>query len=445
MSEAKLPSLTVSIVEDGKVVHSRAFGFMDVLSSSPASASTLYGIGSVTKSFTALTICRLAEEGKLDLHDPISKFLPSLEGNPAFDRVELHHLLSHSSGIPGLGWAEVLIFNAIGKSKKWLPISSADDMTNFLNQAGEWREAQPGSKFFYLNEGYYLLGEVISKVSGKPYYDFMKEIILSPLKMNRTFLNKEDVERDADFATPYLIEQEGDATKISPSVIPWGSAAAGGLMSNVIDLSDYLKMYINRGELYDRRIIGKEMIELMETPVSKPPMSYFSDAGYGYGLFITKQFFGEKLVMHDGSVGVYSAGIAYLPEKKIGVALLINGEAYSPSLLKLHALATILGKDPESDFPSLKRENLLRKLEGTYAAYKDTITAQVKRKGDFLIISGEDIGSFVLVPENDFDADSKEGVAKFFTLSSTARMNVEFRFSAHRIELVFERYKYRKM
>ena len=443
MSEAKLPSLAVAVIEDGEIVHSRAFGFKNVESASPASVNTLYGIGSITKSFTALAVCKLAEEGKLDLHDPISKFVPSLARNPAFEQVELHHLLSHSSGIPGLGWAEVEIFNALGKSKKWLPVSSAEDMATFLDQAGEWKEAEPGSKFFYLNEGYFLLGEVVSKVSGRPYYDYVKERILSPLKMGRTLLKKEDVEHDGDLATPYLIEEEGDrgGVKISASAVPWGSGAAGGLMSNVIDLSNYVMMYINRGEFSSRRIIGKEMIETMETPVSKPPMSYFSDAGYGYGLFVTKQFFGQKLVRHDGSVAVYSAGMAYLPEKKIGISLLINGDAYSPSLITLYALAMMLGKDPESDFLPIKRENLLKKLEGTYAAYKETITAQVKRRGDFLMLSGEDIGSFVLVP----DGEEDDGVATFFTLSATARMNVEFRFSGNKkTEMMFERYKYRR-
>jgi CubicO group peptidase (beta-lactamase class C family) len=441
MSESKLPSATVSIVRDGEIVHKRAFGFKNVETATPASINTTYGIGSVTKSFTALAICRLAEEGKLNLHDPISKFFPSIASRQkTFDEIELHHLLTHSSGLPGLGWAEVSIFSALGKTKNWLPVASADDMASFLDEAQDWKEASPGSKFFYLNEGYFLLGEVISKVSGKSYYDFVKEKILEPLKMNRTFLTKQQLDIDGDWSVPYLIEKD----KVSPSVIPWGSGAAGGLLTNVLDLSNYVMMYINRGELSGKRIIGRDMIERMETPVSKPSMSIFPDTGYGYGLSITKQFFGQKLVRHDGSVAVYSAGMAYLPEKKIGISLLINADNYSPSLITMYALGLMLGKDPEKDFPPLRREKLLKRLEGTYKAYKETITAQVKRSGDFLLLSGEDIGSAILVPDES-DKALEEGVATFFTLEATARMQVEFRFNDRRTEMIFERYKYRKL
>lgn len=439
MSETKLPSLTVSILGDRQVIHSRAFGYKNIESASAATTRTLYGIGSITKSFTALAICKLVEDGRLDFHDPISKYLPM--ESPLFDSVELHHLLSHSSGIPGLGWAEVSIFHALGKSKNWLPVSSVEDMASFLDEVEDWKEASPGSRYFYLNEGYFLLGEVISRVSGEPYYEYVKEKILEPLKMNRTFLLKEQVERDGDCSTPYIVE-DGKAT---PSVVPWGSGAAGGLMSNVVDLSNFVLMFLNRGEFSGRRIIGEDMIRRMETPYSKPPMSIFPDAGYGYGLFVTNEFFGEKLVRHDGSVAVYTSGMAFLPEKGIGISLLCNGEGYSPSILAMHALSVMLGKDPEKDFAPIRRENLLKRLEGTYKAYKGTISAEIKRNGDFLMISGEDIGSFVLVPEKEPDGRQDEGVATFFTLSATAKMLVEFRFDKRGVEMIFERYKYRKV
>jgi CubicO group peptidase (beta-lactamase class C family) len=436
MSETKLPSATISIIEDtDKVVHSRAFGFKDVESAAPASTQTLYGIGSVTKSFTALAICKLAEEGKLDFHDPLSKHLPSMARSP-FEKIEIHHLLTHTSGFPGLGWAEVQIFNALGKTKNWLPLSSIDDMASFLDEAEKWKEAEPGSKYFYLNEGYFILGAIIEKASGKSYYDFVKEKILVPLEMKRTFVSKEDVEAYGDLATPYFTE----GGKIELSKVPWGSGAAGGIMSCVSDLSNYVSMYLGRGEFRGRRIISEEMIQKMETPYATPPLNLFPDGSYGYGLFVTSQFFGEKLLRHDGSVSVYTAGIAYLPAKGIGVSLLCNGSGYSPNLIALYALSLMLGKDPEKDLAPFRRENLLRKLEGVYRTYKNTISAEVKRTGlDFLMLEGEDIGSHVLVPE-----DQDENTAYFFTLSATAKMRVEFRLYGNSVEMIYERYKYRK-
>ncbi|MEM2615448.1 MAG: serine hydrolase domain-containing protein, partial [Thermoplasmatales archaeon] len=172
VTETKLPSVTISILNRNQIIHTRAFGFKNVVDAIPADIDTIYGIGSVSKSFTSLAISKLVEDGLLDFHDKITDFFPSLLGR-GFDDVEIHHLLSHTSGIPGLGWAETLIYYATGKTKNWLPITTADDMASFLNEASGWRESPPGSKFFYLNEGYFLLGELISKVSGKSYGEYV--------------------------------------------------------------------------------------------------------------------------------------------------------------------------------------------------------------------------------------------------------------------------------
>src|SRR5579863_7222736 len=97
MSETKIPSVAAAVIEDGRVVHSRGYGFRDVGGAIPATSHTLYGVGSITKSFVALSIAKLVEEGKLDFHDPVTKFLPLKQ--KAFQNVELHHLLCHTSGI----------------------------------------------------------------------------------------------------------------------------------------------------------------------------------------------------------------------------------------------------------------------------------------------------------------------------------------------------------
>ncbi len=346
MSESKLPGLTVSIIENNEIIHSRAFGLKNIESAEPTTVRSNYWIGSVTKSFVALAIAKLVDERKISFHDPITKYLP-LDKYKAFKKVELHHLLSHSSGIPGLGSAEVLVENAVGTSKKWFPVSSLEDIVCFLDQVDSWADAEPGKKFFYLNEGYLLLGEVVSRVSGKTYEKFIQEEILSPLEMNRSFFSKAQVERDWDWAAPYLIK-EGKAV---PAVAPYGSGAAGGLMSNVFDLSNYLLMYLNRGEFRGKRIVNKETLETMETIHSRPPLKLFPDYGYGYGLFVTNNFFGQKLVRHDGSLGVYTSSIAYLPESGIAVTILSNAEGYKMNLFAVYGMMVLLGKDPKALLP----------------------------------------------------------------------------------------------
>ena len=433
LSDTKLPSIAVSIIEDGEVVHARGFGYKDVSAALPATEHTLYGVGSVTKSFVALSVAKLVEAGKMDFHDPVTKFLPLKP--KSFQGVEIHHLLSHTSGIPGLGSLEALLYSAFGEYHQWLPISSIEDMRSFVNDVDDWAEAKPGEKLFYLNEGFLLLGEVIAKVSGRHWFDFVREEILKPLRMTRTFLEKAEISQDPDVATPYLIR----GAKVTPTPIPYGSGGAGGMVSNAMDLSNYVKMYINGGEFEGKGIIGKDTLSKMETPYGKWPAEYYGGDSYGYGLQIIPNFHGHKVVGHGGSVDCYTANMNYIRDLKSGVVLLANGTGYSMGRLSMIAQSLLAGADP-GELRAVKLETLLKKLEGRYKGYKDTIFAEVKTNGSFLMLSGEDIGkNIVLVPEGE-----EGGVARFYTLDGGAKLEVTFRFNKHGVELLFERYRYRR-
>jgi CubicO group peptidase (beta-lactamase class C family) len=431
--ETNLPSVTAGLIENGKIVHSMAYGFKDIASSTPASINTLYGVGSITKSFTALSVAKLVERGKLNFHDKVTKFLPLKQ--KAFREVEIHHLLTHTSGIPGLGFAEVLIYSAIGTYNRPSPITNFDDVIPFLDEVDDWVESKPGEKLFYLNEGYHLLGDIIGKVSGRPYAEFVTEEILRPLRMTRSYFTREQIEGDADKATPYVVK-EG---KVTPSMIPYGSGPAGGLVTNVVDLSNYVKMLINGGEFGGKRIVNTSTLEQMETPYARWPKEMFPGQGYGYGLEIIPSFYGSKLVFHGGSVEVFTASLAYSRSARCGVVVMANGSGYSMDRISLYGMAILMGKNPEQ-LPVIKLDNLLKQLEGKYSAYKGTVLAEVKRNGSFLMLSGEDIGeNIVLIPES---ADS--AVASFYTLVGTAKGAVEFRLSSQGVEMIYERYKYRK-
>jgi CubicO group peptidase (beta-lactamase class C family) len=431
--ETNLPSVTAGLIQNGKVLHSIAYGFKDIASSTPASVSTLYGVGSITKSFTALCVGKLVEEGKLRFHDKVSNFLPLRQ--KAFRDVELHHLLTHTSGIPGLGFAEVQIYNALGTYKRPLPISNLDDVIPFLDEVDEWVESKPGKRLFYLNEGYDLLGEVITKASGLRYTEFVTRKILGPLRMTRSFFAKNQIEADQDRATPYVVKD----AKANPSKIPYGSSPAGGLVTNVVDLSNYVTMLVNGGEFEGERIVHPTTLRQMETPYVRWPKEMFSGQAYGYGLEIIPSFYGRKVVFHGGSVEVFTASFAYSRGAKWGIVCLSNGTGYSMDRIALYGLGLMMGKDSE-ELPVIKLDRLLSQVEGDYSAYKGTVLAEVRRNGSFLMLSGEDIGSnIVLVPQSE-----KAGKVSFYTLAGTAKLLVEFRFNRHGVEMMYERYKYRR-
>jgi CubicO group peptidase (beta-lactamase class C family) len=435
MSSTRIPGLSIAVVRGGEVVYARGFGFRDVERGLAATPRTVYGVGSVTKSFTAIAVLKLVEEGRLSLDDEVSKYVPlrlEARGRP----IRIHHLLTHSSGIPALAYAEAFIRSQLGLDGTWLPVAKAEDVISFMSDYAEWVHAEPGTRYFYLNEGYVLLGYVVSKVSGMRYEDFVRKYILRPLGMSRTYFEEAEVSADPDVATPYIVDREGRYVR---SRFPYGITADGGLLSNCEDMARYVSMLIGRGELGGVRILGREYVEAMERKYIDIPSGMFGDDGYGYGLTVTERFLGRKLVRHSGSVLVYTAFMGYLPDDGVGVVVLANSSGYPLSLIGMYALALALGRDPYEAVPYLKYEEVLEKLQGTYETYKGTYRLQVRRMGDFLAVEYRDRYREVVTPLAPVEV--REDYARFYTLSAGGRVEAEFFIDGGRVVMVYERYK----
>jgi len=436
MSETKLPGLSVAIVKGDEVVWSKAFGFRDLERGLAATPHTLYGIGSVTKSFTALAIMQLAEQGKLKVNDPVDAYVP-INIQPGGDPIRISHLLSHSSGIPALAYAEAAIRAATGAGENWFPIANCSDLLTFMADAQDWTLARPGERWFYLNEGYALLGYIIEKCSAIPYQEYVHKHVLAPLGMERSFFSKVEVEKDPDAATPYIITRDGER---KPSAYPYGGISSdGALISSVLDLSKYVAMYLRWGEHGGVRLLSQDSVETMETPqIALPHQGLFGEGSYSYGLSITPDFLGHKLISHGGSVLVATAYIGFIPKQGVGIALLANGSGYSLSQLGMYGLTILLEKDPE-ELPFVQMERALTELVGTYETYKGTMKAQVKRMGDFLTIEIRDRYNDLVLP---LVPEAIEGeIRTFYTLRAGIRLPVEFRVREMEIDLIFERYR----
>ncbi|WP_292000401.1 serine hydrolase [Caldivirga sp.] len=438
MRESRIPGLTLGIVKNGELVYARGFGFKDLERGLPATPRTTYGIGSITKSFTALAVLKLAEEGKLSLQDPVERYVP-LRLRPMGEPVLIHHLLTHSSGIPALGYAEAFINGVLGLEETWLPLATPDDVIAFMRESEDWAIAKPGERFFYLNEGYVLLGYIIRKVTGLPYEDYVSKLILKPLGMSRTYFREEEYSSDEDKATPYIIDKEGKHVK---GKFPFGITSDGGLLSNIIDMSKYVNMLINRGEFNGVRVLGKDYLELAERKYINVPWRTLGDEGYGYGLIVSDEFFNRRLISHSGSVLVYTSYMAYVPSDKIGVIVMANAEGYPLSRIGLYALTMMIGHDPSKELEVFRREEASARLEGTYESYGGTVRVSVVRQGDYLImrsVTKYTEESTILVPE-----EIKSDYAKYFTLINGAKVYAEFIVKNSGVELIYERFKFTK-
>ncbi len=435
ISKAKIPSLAIAVTSKDRLLYSNAFGFKNVEDGVPASVRTLYGIGSITKSFTSLAIMKLQEMGKLDVNDEVEKYIP-LRLRPKGKPVRVWHLMTHSSGIPALAYAEALILGITGQSDSWISIARPEDVIAFMSDAEEWSEAEPGSRLFYLNEGYVLLGYIIEKVSGMRYEEFVKRHILEPLGMRRSYFTKEDVERDGELAKPYVVPSDGSPL---PSKYPWGIKADGGLISNVDDMARYIRFYLNEGELDGVRIVEKDTLAEVMRPRVKYPFGMFGDEGYGYGWVITERFHRERLVHHGGSVLVYTAWTGFLPERGMGVVLLANGSGYPMSKLGMYVLSMLMGKDPYEEIKVFRLEKLLEGVSGVYTAYKGTMKMRVYTSGEIAYIERKVKHEKMVLPL--FFVREENGMYVFQTYMNGRLVDVIFRDDKDKVILLFERYK----
>ena len=449
MLKDHVPALSLAVVKEGKVVYAKGFGARNLKDNLPATPDTLYGIGSCTKSFTALAIMQLSEQKKLDVQDPVKKYLPQFKIGKDENPIRIHHLLSHSSGIPDLGSADIDINRILGVDEKWVPFTSLDDVLSFINGAKDEVAAEPGKRFFYLNEGYTLLGLIIEKASNMHYEDYIKEKILKPLKMNRSTFPNDKFESYMDVATPYFLQKKEDtlaATPITLGIIPRLAYPAGGLLSSVGELTNYLTAYLGGGAFEGTKILDSTLLaETYKPHIDTGYSTYFGKRWYGYGWRTDDDFFGHKCIGHSGSVLTSSADLRFVPDLKLGVAVASNnGIAESVFMIAPVVLASLMGKDPLKEIPIFEIERKMTMLAGDYASYKGIGKLSVVRKGGILFAEIKDKlaeQSLALIPEND-----KLENLRFYIPAGGMKMPAEFVVdSSGKIDLYIERNRFHKI
>lgn len=448
MMRDRVPGLSLAVVVGGQVVYARGFGARSFKDNQPATPHTLYGIGSCTKSFTALAIMQLMEHGKLDVHDPVKKHLPEFKIGKDDNPITIHHLLTHSSGIPDLGGASIEIVRMLGVDEKWVPFSSFEDLMLHVNGAKDEVAADPGKRFFYLNEGYELLGMIIERVSGMRYEYYVRDKILRPLKMNRSTFLKEEFEKDADVMTPYFKEKKNGTVVATPTVHPIDrlSYADGGLMSSVIEVTNYLIANMNHGVFEGTKLLDSRLLQEMHKPhVQTNFPTLFGKMWYGYGWLMEDEFFGHSLIGHSGHTGASSANLWFVPDLNIGAIYACNaGGDESLSLIPPVILAFLIGKDPLKEIPVFEIEKKMGMLIGEYEGYKGVTKVSVVRKGGILLLESEKKlgeGSYPLIPESD-----KLENLRFYIPMAGARTPAEFVIDASgKVDLFVDRYRFHKV
>jgi len=298
---------SVLVAEQGKVIFKKGFGPANMEWDIPNMPNTKHRLGSITKQFTAMLILQFASEGKLDLHAPISKYLPDYPKEKG-DKITTHHLLIHSSGIPNYT-SFPGFFEEVSRDY----YKPEEFVKRFQDKELEFT---PGEKFSYSNSGYFLLGVIIEKLTGKTYEKMLHDKIFSPLGMNDSGYDNHG-EIIMNRATGY--EKNGNSFVNSNYLdmsIPY---SAGSLYSTVEDL------YIWDQALYTEKLLPQKYMDMF----FKPYISSFDNFHYAYGWGVGKEAIGNStdsiaVISHGGGINGFNTIISRSNSDKSLVILLNN-------------------------------------------------------------------------------------------------------------------------
>ncbi len=314
-----VPGIAVGIVKDGKLVYAKGYGVRSLTSQQPVNTQTLFGIASNSKAFTATAIGMLVDDGKMNWDDKVTKYLPGFQMYDPWVTREftVRDLLTHRSGL-GLGAGDLMFFPDGGNFTR----DEAIYNIRFLKPVSSFR-----SKFDYDNNLYMVAGEVIKKVSGLDWETFIEQRIMQPVGMQNSVASWNRIKNNANVIDAHA-PADGKVIQIPHDWNPIVNAA-GGIMSNVEDLSKWLILQMQDGKLPNgAQLISKKNhneMQQLQTVIPVPSPGYYNTHFYGYGLgWFLKDVKGYKMVTHTGGLAGTVTQITMLPEINLGIIVLTN-------------------------------------------------------------------------------------------------------------------------
>jgi CubicO group peptidase (beta-lactamase class C family) len=311
------------VAQHGKPVYARGFGRADRNEAAPPGPDTTFRIGSVTKQFTAVAILRLQQQGKLRVTDTVRTHLPDYPETG--DRITIHHLLTHTSGIPS--------YTDRPDNDPTKRHTVAEKVAIFSNEPLEF---EPGKQFRYSNSGYFLLGAMIEAVSGKPYAEYLTDEVFAPAGLLRTHYG--DAPGDADAAEGYELT-EMETTVLAPPIDMSNPFAAGALRSTPNELV-----------AWDAALRGNDLL----TPASRAAMlsgeresgpGLGPGAKYAYGVNVG-ELLGRPYASHNGGINGFANFFTRFPDDEIVVVAYSNRNPFPLHLVWKAAVMIAFGEAP---------------------------------------------------------------------------------------------------
>ncbi|MDQ8164798.1 MAG: serine hydrolase, partial [Gemmatimonadota bacterium] len=315
-----IPGAAWGVVVDGKVMHIGVTGFRHVETKSPVDSNTVFRIASMTKSFTAMAIVKLRDDGKLSLDDPAEKYVPEMKSlkYPTTDspRITIRHLLSHAEGFPEDNpWGDQQL--ARSEAELTRMIASGIPFSN-----------TPGVAYEYSNYGFAILGRIVTRASGMPYNEYITATILRPLGMRSTTYSPTAV-TPARLAHGYRWEDE--RWKEEPQLPDGSFGAMGGMLTSISDLSTWVSAFLGAWPPRDGAETGpvkRSSLREMQQVWRPAPTTAGRDAagnfrlnagGYAYGLRVSTNCLFAHIVAHSGGLPGFGSQMRWLPDYGVGI------------------------------------------------------------------------------------------------------------------------------
>jgi CubicO group peptidase (beta-lactamase class C family) len=385
---AHAPGAAWGVVLDGELVHTGAIGFRDVAVQAPVDADTVFRIASMTKSFTAMSIMKLRDEGKLSLDDAAEQYVPEMAGlkYPTSDspKISIRHLLSHAEGFP--------------EDNPWgdRQLADTEEQLSALLRGGIPFSNAPGIAYEYSNFGFAILGRIVANVSKQKYADYVSASILKPLGMTATTLEPKDVPPNR-LAHGYRWE---DAQWKDEPLLSNGSfGPMGGMLTTVRDLSRYVAVYLSAWPPRDgpetapiRRASLREMQQVWRpapTQVSRDSSGalQLNSGGYAFGLRSSQSCAFGHVVSHTGGLPGFGSIMLWLPDYGLGVVAFGNVTYTSwtrPTTSAVEALVKTAGLHPRQPTPSPALTDAREQVSRLVARWDDAIADRIAAENLFL-------------------------------------------------------------
>jgi CubicO group peptidase (beta-lactamase class C family) len=342
LKDWRVPGVAVGVVQDGKVILLKGYGYRDVEKKLAVTPNTLFAVGSITKSFTVTMLGMEMDEGKVDWDKPVRNYLPDFRMyDPVLtEQIIVRDLITHRSGLPR--------HDMVWYSSDF----TREDLVRRLQYLEPNKPLR--STFQYNNLMFMTAGYIAGRLNGKSWEDSVRERILLPLGMNGTTFSEKDTQSAPDFAQPY---QKGNDVKSDVKRMPFDAQCpdtcalgpAGEINSSVADMSRYVLFHLDKGKLAGKALLSENNAVQMQTPQmviqGSPDFKEQSETSYGMGFFISS-YRGHKQVEHGGNIDGFSAEMIFLPADGIGVVVLTNLDGTAvPNVVAYNVLDRLLGMD----------------------------------------------------------------------------------------------------